>query len=127
MGDGGQPPGLDVLVLGLGGAGIASAMLWWRSTAPVADAFWIPLLGSFPVLYFFWKGKNWARVLLWLGSIVELVGVVLAYAFVRSRMTRLDMVALGLRLVADLWVIAFSLRPDVAIYFEQGSSKSRKR
>lgn len=119
LGDGGPPVGLDLLVLVLAGLDLMSMGVWWRSNVPLANAMLLPLLGSLFVTYFFWKGRNWARFLLLLGSLVELVGLSLAFVALRRHLTGVELVVMGIRVVLDGWIVWFCVRPDTVAYFEK--------
>lgn len=123
VGDGGPPPGLDLLVAGLVGLDLLSMALWWRNDAPVANAMLLPLLGSILVAYFFWQGRNWARFLLLLGSLAEIVVIGLAFAFVRRHLTGPELVAGAVRLALDLYICWFCVRPDSVAFFEKRSGR----
>lgn len=119
LGDGGPPIGLDLLVLVLAGVDLLSMGVWWRSNVPLANAMLLPLLGSLLVAYFFWKGRNWARFLLLLGSLLELVVTVLAFVALRRHFNEVELVVIAFRLLLDGWIVWFCVRPDTVAYFER--------
>ncbi|MDQ3031234.1 MAG: hypothetical protein M3Y87_02370 [Myxococcota bacterium] len=123
VGDGGPPPGLDTLVLILAGINILSIGLWARSSAPIGGCYLVPLTGSLVVVYFFWQGRNWARFLLMLGSLVEIVVVGLAFALVRRAMTGPELLSGAAKLALDVYFLYFCMRPDVAAFFEKRSGR----
>ena len=123
VGDGGPPPGLDLLVLILLGVDALSLLLWWRSDAPLASVLLLPLLASILITYFFWKGRNWARFLLITGSMIEIAGLALAFAMVRDHMTGPEMLGLAIRFGLDVYVCWFCARPDTSSFYEKRSGR----
>lgn len=119
LGDGGPPVGLDLLVMVLIGVDIMSMGVWWRSNVPIANAMILPLMATIVVKYFFWKGNNWARFLIILGSLVEIVGLGLGFAMLRRHLTGVELVLMAFRLLLDGWVCYFSIRPDTVAFFER--------
>lgn len=119
LGDGGPPAGLDLLVLVLIGVDVMSMGVWWRSNVPLANAMILPLMATIVVAYFFWKGANWARFLILLGSIAEIVLLVLGFAMLRRHLTGVELVLMAFRLFLDGWVVYFSIRPDTVAFFER--------
>lgn len=126
VGDGGPPPGLDLLVTILAGLDVLSIGLWWRSSAPVAGCYVIPLGLSLFVVYFFWQGKNWARFLLMTGALIEIAMGALAFATIRRMMTGPEMLAVIARLAFDAYFIWFCVRPDTTSFFEKRSGRVKR-
>jgi hypothetical protein len=127
VGDGGPPVGIDLLALILAALAILSMALWWRSAAPVAGCYLLPLLGSVLVVYFFWQGRNWARFLLLTGALVEIAGSIMLFALWRSYVTAPEMLVCVARLAMDVYLIAFCVRPDTVAYFEKKSGRPARR
>lgn len=123
VGDGGPPPGLDLLVLVLAGLDILSIGLWSRSNAPLAGMYMVPLVASLLIVYFFWQGKNWARFLMMTGALIELVALGLAFAVVRRHMTLVEMGSIFVRLGLDAYFLWFCVRPDTVAFFERRSGR----
>jgi hypothetical protein len=123
VGDGGPPPGLDVLAATLLGLGLLSMALWWNSNAPLARVMLLPLLGSVFVVYFFWNGRKWAWVLLMASVMVELSIVLFGFASLRAHLTGPELFALALRVALDVYFLWFSSRPDTASFFERRSGR----
>lgn len=123
VGDGGPPPGLDLLVLILAGLDILSIALWARSNAPIAGFYMVPLGLSLLVVYFFWQGRNWARFLLMTGALLELTIGGLAMIAVRRYMTAPEMLVVGAKLLLDAYFLWFCVRPDTVSFFEKRSGR----
>lgn len=123
VGDGGPPHGLDTLVMLLVGMDILSIGLWARSSAPIGGCYMVPLSFSLVVVYFFWQGKNWARFLLMLSAMVEIVIVGLAFALVRRALTAPELLSAVAKLALDVYFVYFCVRPDSVAFFEKRSGR----
>lgn len=113
----GRPPLVDAFALGMIASTLAGV-----ATAPAKTqlAFGCTVVFSLGVIYFFWVGRNWARILVLLGSALSALGILVLFAPVE--ITHQIPIAQRVSLVANalfgVVMLVGLTRPSVRRYFD---------